>query len=260
MTFVRARRAVLIGAATTAALAGAAYALETIPAEDGSIHACYGPSGLVRIVKSASECARFEKALAWNVKGAKGDPGTTGAKGEQGPAGSQGAAGPAGIAGAIGPTGPTGPADETGAIGPAGAQGPVGAAGPKVRKARRSARARRIRFEFQAHGSGQPERHAAGERRGLDRCGRGHRGPRPLAREDRARHLRSAARAPDSGQRGRRRLRRISHQDHFERRRLERDPHSSQRRSAKSHGKEPQPDHVRGSALSGCDRGARLAR
>src|SRR4051812_35270363 len=99
MNLVRFRRAVLIGSAMTVAFAGAAYALASIPDADGAIHACYSSSGLVRIVHNASECARFEKSLTWNVKGAKGDPGAPGARGAQGdpgPAGAPGASGPAG--------------------------------------------------------------------------------------------------------------------------------------------------------------------
>src|SRR4051812_16434828 len=109
MSLVRVRRAVLIGSAVTIAFAGAAYAVASIPDADGAIHACYSSSGLVRIVHSASECVRFEKALTWNVKGAKGDPGAPGAKGDPGPAGAPGASGPAGADGAVGPTGPAGP-------------------------------------------------------------------------------------------------------------------------------------------------------
>ena len=62
-------------------------------------------SGLVRIVRSASDCARSETFIQWNQAGVKGDTGPSGPKGDAGPAGAAGAQGPAGPQGPVGPAG-----------------------------------------------------------------------------------------------------------------------------------------------------------
>jgi type VI protein secretion system component Hcp len=89
------------------ALAGFAVAA-AVPGSGRTIHACIKQhSGGLRVVSSADDCRKSERAIAFNKKGRRGLRGATGA---QGPAGPQGAAGAQGPAGALGPTGPQGPA------------------------------------------------------------------------------------------------------------------------------------------------------
>jgi hypothetical protein len=81
------KRTVLIACITAAALAaGAAFAQDT--GDPNVIHACKHPSGgWLRQVSSATQCRRRERAVSWNIAGAKGE------KGDPGPAGPAGAAG-----------------------------------------------------------------------------------------------------------------------------------------------------------------------
>lgn len=104
------------------AIGAAAVATAAIPGPDGAIKGCYATNngsllqphskGDTRIVDSGEACRSYEKTIAWNQKGAKGD---TGPQGPQGATGETGAAGPQG---------------ETGAEGPVGSQGPEGPPGP----------------------------------------------------------------------------------------------------------------------------------
>jgi hypothetical protein len=86
--------AVLALAAVLALSAGVGVATGAIPStSDGTISACQAKIGGVRylrpIDKQASEsCKASEKAVNWNQKGPKGDPGPQGLKGATGPAGS----------------------------------------------------------------------------------------------------------------------------------------------------------------------------
>jgi hypothetical protein len=117
-------------ATATAVLVSGGIAAAT-NGSDGTINACVGRDGDVRIARKATDCTRKETALTWNQKGPAGPKGETGAKGPVGPAGPkgiEGPAGPAGAAGAAGPAGESGPAGAKGDVGPA---GPAGAAGPK---------------------------------------------------------------------------------------------------------------------------------
>ena len=58
-------------------LAGIAFA--AIPDSGGVIRACYAKhSGDLRVVDSAKDCRRTEKAIAWNQKGPAGPPGPPG--------------------------------------------------------------------------------------------------------------------------------------------------------------------------------------
>lgn len=71
-----------------------------------------------------------------NIRGPKGDTGSTGAKGDTGPVGPagitgpQGPQGPQGLTGPVGATGATGPQGATGARGPKGDTGSTGPTGP----------------------------------------------------------------------------------------------------------------------------------
>jgi hypothetical protein len=76
--------------------------------------------GWLRLVHSASECRKNERAVAWNESGPPGEPGPVGAVGPAGPAGPPGADGAPGPAGAQGPQGPQG---ERGPQGPKGDPG-----------------------------------------------------------------------------------------------------------------------------------------
>lgn len=134
-------RAAAVGATTAGALVvGVGVAFAQIPAQDGTISACYSRSGgALRVVDEGQACKNGETRLTWNQKG---EPGPAGAAGPQGPAGADGApgadgadgaqgpAGPAGSDGAAGPQGPVGPEGAVGPQGPAGPEGPQGPAGP----------------------------------------------------------------------------------------------------------------------------------
>src|SRR6184192_3248271 len=93
-----------IAVAVAAASVGAAYAAgSAIVPSNNVIYACQlGDDGVVRIVSDPSRCRRYERVIAWNAQGPKGDPGPAGASGPMGPAG------PPGLNGAPGPTGSTG--------------------------------------------------------------------------------------------------------------------------------------------------------
>jgi lamin tail-like protein/collagen triple helix repeat protein len=65
--------------------------------------------GSLRLVSTAADCRRYERPVAWNVRGPQGEPGTSG------PAGPPGAAGPRGERGPAGPPGPQGPKGDPGA-------------------------------------------------------------------------------------------------------------------------------------------------
>lgn len=113
-------------------------AFASIPAEDGTITACYtNPKGSLRVVDSPSQCRSNETALAWNQTGQPGPAGPTGPEGPEGPEGpagpegSQGPEGPLGPEGPQGPAGPEGPSGQDGADGQPGPQGPEGPPGPE---------------------------------------------------------------------------------------------------------------------------------
>ncbi len=105
--------ALLVGALVAV---GVGVANAQIPAQDGTISACYTKStGGIRIIDGASTtCKSGETSLTWNQQG------NTGPQGPVGPQGATGPAGPQGATGAIGPQGTQGPA------GPQGPQGPAG--------------------------------------------------------------------------------------------------------------------------------------
>lgn len=79
------RRTLIAGALVAVGAAGIAFA--TIPAQDGTIHACYKQSnGSLRVVETAADCGNNEVALSWS---------------QTGPAGPAGPPGPAGAGGAL---------------------------------------------------------------------------------------------------------------------------------------------------------------
>ena len=87
----RTRPAILISTLVVLATSGGiAYA--AIPTADGSVSGCYATSngillgiphskGDVRIVDSAERCRAYERAIAWNQHGVKGDQGLPGPAG-----------------------------------------------------------------------------------------------------------------------------------------------------------------------------------
>ena len=103
-------------------------------ASKGVIHACRRKAGgTLRVVPARARCRRGEAALAWNVRGLRGDAGVAGPAGSTGPRGPTGASGPTGPQGATGPagaSGPSGPSGRAGASGPSGSTGQRGASGP----------------------------------------------------------------------------------------------------------------------------------
>jgi hypothetical protein len=85
------RRAFRIAAAVAATLSvitGTAFATGLASTGDGgTINACAGPNGLLRVVDGASDCRNPERFLSWNAGGAPGPPGPQGATGPPGPPG-----------------------------------------------------------------------------------------------------------------------------------------------------------------------------
>jgi hypothetical protein len=96
----RGRAVAAIGIA--AAIAGGGVATAQIVGDDGVIEACVRPSGALRIVDSADDCTRRERAVSWNERGPAGPPGPPGPPGPEGPRGldDQNIAGPPGTDGA----------------------------------------------------------------------------------------------------------------------------------------------------------------
>ncbi|HEX9711618.1 MAG TPA: cyclic nucleotide-binding domain-containing protein [Actinomycetota bacterium] len=114
----KARSIPIVAALSVLGVLTATFAFAQIPAEDGTIYACYGNAGgSLRVVDGPSACKKDERLLSWNQQG---EPGPVGPQGEPGPAGPQGETG---LAGPAGPQGLSGPE------GPAGPQGPAGAPG-----------------------------------------------------------------------------------------------------------------------------------
>ena len=112
LRFLRSRRATTAIAASAAVLAATGTAAAALPNADGSIAACYGPSGNVRLLDAdlgAKPCGVNEQELTWNHKGPQGEPGPQGQPGPQGPQGEPGPQGPKGEQGPKGDPGPGGP-------------------------------------------------------------------------------------------------------------------------------------------------------
>ena len=104
-----------------AAPAGGAVAVARAPHDATAIiQACVRKDGRLRLVAQKSDCRRAERPIAWNVRGAQGEPGP---QAPAGPAGADGAPGPSGATGPPGPAGPPGPIGERG---PQGAKGDPG--------------------------------------------------------------------------------------------------------------------------------------
>jgi lamin tail-like protein len=80
----------LMACMTAVALAaGAAFAQDT--GDPNVIHACKHPSGgWLRQVSTSTQCRRREKAVSWNIAGAKGEKGDPGSPGPAGAAGAKG--------------------------------------------------------------------------------------------------------------------------------------------------------------------------
>jgi len=79
------------------ALAGATAAVSAQSA-GGSISACVGASGAVRILTADSSCRAAERPIVWSIEGPEGPAGQAGPQGPTGPAGDTGPQGPAGEA------------------------------------------------------------------------------------------------------------------------------------------------------------------
>jgi hypothetical protein len=103
----------LVGALLVTGAATAA--VKQLTADDGVVHACVGPAGVLRIAP-ARGCTRIEDPLEWNQAGPRGP---------QGPAGPAGPAGAAGAQGPAGQAGETGPSDTYASFGPI-VQAPAG--------------------------------------------------------------------------------------------------------------------------------------
>ena len=106
----RNKTAVILGAvalvAAGAGSAGAAQRIFTGTDARGVVHACFSiRTGVLRVVHSARDCGRRERAMTWRQKG------------QAGPAGRDGKDGVPGATGARGPAGPVGPAGPAGTVG-----------------------------------------------------------------------------------------------------------------------------------------------
>lgn len=107
---------------------GGVVALAAIPDANGVIHACYGRTGVLRVIDPsargsdslANRCSNNETPVSFEQKGPQGLQGPRGATGAQGPKGDPGSTGPQGPAGQQGLTGPQGPTGPQGLTGPAG--------------------------------------------------------------------------------------------------------------------------------------------
>jgi hypothetical protein len=89
-----------------AALGGAgAFAATSLVGRGGTIAACVGKRGAVRIVPAGKKCAKGEKAVSWSQRGERGLPGPQGPAGQPGIQGPEGAQGPQGLQGERGQTG-----------------------------------------------------------------------------------------------------------------------------------------------------------
>lgn len=83
-------------AVVAAAMAAGGIAGAAIPSADGTIVACYGASGNLRVVDGTRDCARNERVVSWAQAGPAGPAGPPGVPGEPGPEGPTGPQGPPG--------------------------------------------------------------------------------------------------------------------------------------------------------------------
>lgn len=80
----------LVIVAALVLLASAGVAVAAIPAQDGTISACYDSKGNLRVVDAGESCAKSETALTWNQQGPPGVQGLPGEDGEKGDTGEPG--------------------------------------------------------------------------------------------------------------------------------------------------------------------------
>jgi type VI protein secretion system component Hcp len=92
------RSPVLAALAGVLVLATGGFAVAAaLPGTGSTIHACIQKnSGALRVVGSAKDCKKSERAISFDKHGRRGATGATGAAGAPGPAGPQGPTGPAG--------------------------------------------------------------------------------------------------------------------------------------------------------------------
>lgn len=64
--------------------------------ENGTITACAGRDGYLRLISASASCKQAETRIHWNIMGPKGDTGATGTPGAPGAPGTTGPQGPAG--------------------------------------------------------------------------------------------------------------------------------------------------------------------
>ena len=102
----------LVGLSTAVASPDSAHQTKAKSSSSGVIHVCYATKGGAMTYAKNGRCAKGEKELTLNVKGA------TGTRGATGPIGKTGATGATGAAGPIGPTGLTGPVNSEVVDGP----------------------------------------------------------------------------------------------------------------------------------------------
>lgn len=112
---------------------GGGYVVNAATASTTIVACSKKKTGALRIVSPKAKCAKGEKRVTWNVKGADGARGLiglTGPAGEPGAKGADGVDGAKGADGADGAAGPAGKDGQDGATGPIGPMGPAGPAGP----------------------------------------------------------------------------------------------------------------------------------
>lgn len=109
---------------------GGGYLVNAATSPSTTITACsHKKTGAVRIVAAKAKCAKNEKRVTWNVKGATGAQGLTGLAGPAGSTGATGAAGADGRDGAAGKDGEDGAPGLDGKDGVPGLDGKDGAPG-----------------------------------------------------------------------------------------------------------------------------------
>ncbi len=115
---------VALTATALAAVGAASVATGAIPGSGGTISACYGSDGSVRVIdveKSPPQtCNKGWTPITWSRTGPQGAQGPQGPQGDPGPRGPQGAPGATGPKGDKGDPGPAGASTATFALNPTG--------------------------------------------------------------------------------------------------------------------------------------------
>lgn len=92
---IRIKRISIVAAVAATAALGAAIAVASIPAPDGTIHGCRNTvTGVLRVIDSSSSCGPLQASLNWAQQGPVGPRGDVGPQGAVGPKGDPGGSSP----------------------------------------------------------------------------------------------------------------------------------------------------------------------